>query len=494
MRQILFSGLIVSFALFMGRISGFFREVFVANTFGISSHSDLIIVFLTIPDILVNLLVGGALGMVIIPELKRLNDTEGRLFYLQALGFSALVFFIIAGIFSFFSVQLLSVFAPGIDYSVAKDVSFFLKISLLAIPLTVVAGVTTAYLNHKGRFFIPAMGTLIFNIVVVVFLLVAVRSDEKYFFHYLSIGICVAAFVRWVSFLLNDRFSSGSISLFSHNLLSYRLGKRYLQCVLASGFLFLIPVVIRASASELGPGTLSLANYALKLVDFPLAVFLTVFSVVFLPKLSLLYSEGKHNSFANLFWTACVLLFFIATLITQSVIYFPEQITSLIYNWGGVANENIENIANLVSIAIYSLIFQSINSFLISAHAARNDTAIPFIVSIGGLLFFVIINGMLELSVVGMLYLMNISYLLISILLLLSIRVKHKILNPYFGFSRTLKMIFVLIISVCVLDYFSRFSLEIVFSVMVCFFVSVLSFVAWLIIDKDLRTLVRTNA
>ncbi|WP_219927722.1 hypothetical protein, partial [Aeromonas sp. HMWF016] len=85
MKKLFISGLFVSFALFLGRISGFLRELFIASSFGVSKTSDLIIVLLSIPDVLVNLLVGGALGMILVPEQKKYTQELARIFYLQVL-------------------------------------------------------------------------------------------------------------------------------------------------------------------------------------------------------------------------------------------------------------------------------------------------------------------------------------------------------------------------------------------------------------------------
>ncbi|MEM7886056.1 hypothetical protein Q4Q91_19390, partial [Morganella morganii] len=70
MKKLFISGIIVSIALLIGRISGFFREIFVASIFGVSVHSDITILLLTVSDLLVNLLVGGAFSKVLIPAFK----------------------------------------------------------------------------------------------------------------------------------------------------------------------------------------------------------------------------------------------------------------------------------------------------------------------------------------------------------------------------------------------------------------------------------------
>ncbi|MBD6944233.1 hypothetical protein G4167_01665 [Vibrio parahaemolyticus] len=60
MKKIFLSALIVSLGLFIGRFSGFLREIIIANNFGATENSDFIVLLLTTPDFLVNLLMGGA--------------------------------------------------------------------------------------------------------------------------------------------------------------------------------------------------------------------------------------------------------------------------------------------------------------------------------------------------------------------------------------------------------------------------------------------------
>lgn len=83
MKKIFLSALIVSLGLFIGRFSGFLREIIIANNFGATENSDFIVLLLTTPDFLVNLLMGGAMSMALVPEFKKLNEEDSQLLYKQ---------------------------------------------------------------------------------------------------------------------------------------------------------------------------------------------------------------------------------------------------------------------------------------------------------------------------------------------------------------------------------------------------------------------------
>ena len=67
-RAILLSSIVVNAGILLGRLAGFAREALIAKNFGVSSEADVVILLLTVPDILVNLLVGSALTAALIPE------------------------------------------------------------------------------------------------------------------------------------------------------------------------------------------------------------------------------------------------------------------------------------------------------------------------------------------------------------------------------------------------------------------------------------------
>ncbi len=64
LRAILLSSIFLNTGLLLGRISGFIREALVAASFGASSEADIVVLMLTVPDLMVSLLMGGAMGAI----------------------------------------------------------------------------------------------------------------------------------------------------------------------------------------------------------------------------------------------------------------------------------------------------------------------------------------------------------------------------------------------------------------------------------------------
>lgn len=81
--RLISNALWISLGVFLGRVAGFVREILIAGQFGVSLEADIAVVLLTAPDVLTNLLMGGALSAVLIPRFKRfgIGVRSDALFY-----------------------------------------------------------------------------------------------------------------------------------------------------------------------------------------------------------------------------------------------------------------------------------------------------------------------------------------------------------------------------------------------------------------------------
>ena len=165
-KKILFSFIIVNLGIIFGRFSGFFREISIADIFGVSIYSDIAIILLTLPDIIINLLIGGALSSSLIPYMASNDEFKNRIAYQAGLLFF-LVFIFISVIFSINSEIIIKLIAPGFNRESVGLAIDYLPYVFYIIPLCVVTGVTTSYLNYNEKFMIPSLGTLFFNISLI---------------------------------------------------------------------------------------------------------------------------------------------------------------------------------------------------------------------------------------------------------------------------------------------------------------------------------------
>ena len=74
MSHYLRSSSILGLLILMGKALGFTRELILANQYGANSDSDIAILLLTFPDILVNVLISGGLAASLTPLLVKFES------------------------------------------------------------------------------------------------------------------------------------------------------------------------------------------------------------------------------------------------------------------------------------------------------------------------------------------------------------------------------------------------------------------------------------
>ncbi|AZQ11103.1 lipid II flippase MurJ [Shewanella khirikhana] len=426
MNKVLLAGLSVSFALFLGRVTGFLRDVIVASSFGISLDADMIILLLTIPDIVVNILVGGAIGLVLIPRFKAHNYVDRSALYIQALLISFVVFLAISFSLSFFSTSLLSLLSPGIVDMVSADFLWSLSVVLYSVPLIVMSGVTTAFLNSNDKFFVAALGTLIFNVVVIFFITFYFKFNlDSSVFNYVSISVIVAVTVRFLFLFYYSGLNNFQPSaVFRTDLVDKELARQYIFCVLGCVATLSFPILVRAYISLDGEGYLAISNFAMKLVDLPLGVVLTVFSIVFFPKLSETL-EPRH--FSRTFTNVACIIIVISIVITLVSYNCSTYIVELVYGRGSFTQDDINTVANFFKVFSLSLGLQGLISFIVAAFAAKADNSTPLWILAINISICIVSIHLLGLSSIDALIAMNIGFLSITISLLVVLNVKHQV-------------------------------------------------------------------
>lgn len=386
MPRLITSALWISVGIFLGRLAGFVREVSLAAKLGVTPEADVAVVLLTVPDALTNLLMGGALSAILIPRFKQLGAgiRADALFFKGSLIVGG-AFALIAALASYRADWLLALLAPGLDAVSIIQARKLLSLVIWVLPLTALAGVSTAYLQAHGRFFISAMGTLVFNAVVILFIFFGL---DNWGLSVLVIGIMFGAVLRWGSQLSRIRWCRGYYwRAVRWRLLGKGFGKRYLQAVVGGGLITLLPVLARAFASNNGEGSLALFSYAYKLVEFPLGVCVTVFSAAFFPVLSQAFARGDDPSAGIAMisrWILAISLSIATVLWAFSVLF-----TQLAFGYGKIGPDQVEAIGWLFAIGVLSLPLQGGCALMLSVFYAKGDTTTPLWISLGAFLGFI---------------------------------------------------------------------------------------------------------
>jgi len=433
LKKIALSGFILFSGLMLGRLLGLARDIYIASKFGATIESDILIIILTVPDAIFSLIASGAISAALIPEFKNLPKKDSSsLFIISSLiflGFSILIILILNSQ----DKLLTNLFSPGIPTNYIPLLQdSLIKVNWL-VPLTILAGVTTAFIHSKNKFFVPSLGSAIINILIIIGLFLLTKDIKN--INTLIICILIGGFVRWISQLWVIKKDLFSISKLKFQVINRQILHRYFYAVFSGGLLILYPVVARSFASFSEDGSISIVNYALKLVEVPANVAVTILSVVILPKLSQMYIEKKRNKFReiiqiNLFWSMAIASAITGVVIAQSSI-FIESIFGLSE---AITEKNIEVMSTLLIVGILSLPFQALIAVSTSVFYSEKNTKTPMIINITGFTILILLNllNINDTNVYKIVSFVLISYAITGLIFITKIEIKHKIINLKF--------------------------------------------------------------
>ncbi|WP_236232715.1 murein biosynthesis integral membrane protein MurJ [Pseudomonas tohonis] len=365
--SLLSAGLFLSFALLAGRLAGFAREIILASSLGLSIQADIAIILLTIPDLLVNLLLSGGMGIALIPALRSLNANKAAALFFQASLVVGAVFAAVSVLFVLLPSVCFWLLAPGLPDPLRYLDSWMIYIVAAAIPLTALSGVSTAALNSRDKFFVSGCGTLIFNLSIIASLLIAMSRGEQYL-AWLCFGILCGVVVRWWSQLLAMRDGVHGRLVVRHEwLVDNYLLRRFLVGLASSSLLVLVPVILRAGATNLGEGELAAFNYAIKLVELPIGILITTLATVAFPQLSAAHTKIDTSAFGRLLSDVMQRSLVLSAAVVLCGLPFIDSAVYLLFSSGRLDIEGLYHITRLAQVALLSVPFVAVSSLAAAA-------------------------------------------------------------------------------------------------------------------------------
>lgn len=391
-RSLLGAGLFLSLALMGGRLAGFGREVLLASSLGLSAEADVAIILLTVPDLLVNLLLSGGIGVALIPALRSATADKAAALFLQASLVVAGVFALLATLFVLAPAAWLWLLAPGMLDPLRWLDGWMIYVLAIAIPLTALSGVSSAALNAKDEFFVAGCGTLIFNLSIIVGLVIAMVEGGRYI-AWLCLGILCGAIVRWVSQLLalNSKRLPDEQGRANGWLMDRHLLRGFFAGIASASLLVLVPVALRAGASWLGEGELAAFNYASKLVELPLGILITTLATVAFPRLSEAHDRRDTVAFEALLNTSLQRSLVLSAAVVLCGFPFIDAAISLLFGAGKVGVAGLQHITLLTQIALVSVPCVGISSLAAAALNARRQPGVVLRRTIITMLFLPVI-------------------------------------------------------------------------------------------------------
>jgi putative peptidoglycan lipid II flippase len=293
----------LALSAFLSRALGYVRDAIISSKFGMTGQSDAYIQSFFIPDLLYQLLAGGALAAAFIPVFTNYlatgkEEDAWKVFSVVAtILLPVVTFFVIAA--EVLAVPLSYIAAPGFTQAQLLLVARLTRIVLPAQICFFMGGLLMGVQNAHGRFFGQAVGPLIYNIGIIVGGLLLSNSVGIAGFSWGALAGALIGNLLLQIFLVKRLGVKYRPSLDVRHPGVIKVGKLLLPVVLGLSLPQLAVRINRVFVSMLGEGRVLALNNADRVTQAPLGVFAQSAGIALLPTLSAQAAVGDMNAFRS---------------------------------------------------------------------------------------------------------------------------------------------------------------------------------------------------
>ena len=334
------STLTIGFFTLLSRISGFVRDVLMANLIGASWLSDAFFVAFKLPNFFRRLFAEGAFNAAFIPSFSSILTAEGRpaaiRFAGEVMSVLLVVLLVLNAIFIIFMPWITPAFAPGFANTPEK---FDLTVTLSQITFPYILFISLVsllggVLNSLGKFAAPAANPILLNLCMIAAML-GLNFLSPTPAHALAYGVFIAGLVQlgWIAYnckkndalppLLNPRLTR-QVRMMLLLMAPAALGSGVQQLNL------LIDVII---ASHI-PGAVSYLYYADRITELPIGMIGVAVGTVLLPMLSKQIRSGELAEARTSMNRALELVLLFGFPATAALCVIAEPIIRVLYQHG----------------------------------------------------------------------------------------------------------------------------------------------------------------
>ncbi|MDD2220808.1 MAG: murein biosynthesis integral membrane protein MurJ [Clostridia bacterium] len=291
----------------ISRLLGYLRDVFIYDKFGQNRITDAYNAAFSVPDFIYMILVGGALSAAFIPVfssyIAKNQEDEGWQVVSIIFNWVAVLLFALVGIGYLFTPQLINILVPGFNAQASDMAVNLTRIMFLQVIFMSLSGISMGVLHSYKIFWAPAVGSVCYNLGIILGGLLLAAPIEKHFPGYgiagFSVGVVVGAAINFLVQVPSLR-KVGVRYHFSFNLRHPGVQKL---------MILMLPVLIGLSvtqinlfinqnlASNLPEGMVAALRTAQRIMQVPIGVFAIAIAVAVFPTLTGQYAKGEHEEF-----------------------------------------------------------------------------------------------------------------------------------------------------------------------------------------------------
>ncbi len=375
-------------AFIASNLVGLVRQILVSRAFGTDTSLDAFYAAATLPDLLFNLMAGGALASAFIPTFtgflsKENHDGAWRLAS-SVTNISGLALAFFSGLAALFAPQLVQhvLFALNhkLDPALKNLTTDLLRIILIAPTIYGISGLCMAILNTHQKFLMPALAP-VFNwigwIIGILFLVPTMGIYGLAWGYVLGalmhLGIQIPGLLKLTGQRYFPTFGLNDPAVYD---VARLMGPRLLG-VMAVQVNFVINGII---ALSLGEGSLTAINVARMVMTMPLFVIAQSIATAALPTFAMQVSRGELSDMRSSLAATLRGIFLLSIPSTIGLILLRQPLVTALFQRGAFDATSTEMVSWALMWYTAGLVGHSVVEILSRAFYALHDTKTPVIV------------------------------------------------------------------------------------------------------------------
>ena len=369
------------------------RDIALASFLGTTAHADALLLAFFIPDVLGNNLLAAAIGITCVPIFTEVYINKSRQRFNQSVKSITIVLWLMCLVITLlaflFRGEIIEMIGKGLSpemKGIAVDLFAVMLPTMLLFPLiTIGSSISNIYNSFK----IPAFAPILFNLAflggIVVCMMLGVPRDEAVYTIAFSITAGVLAMMLlvwanverkgWVRF-----FNKEKVVWMSEELKSFfKIFTPYATVLFAYQSVLYIEKYL---ASLLEVGTIAGLNYAYRISQIPLWIFVAALTTFSFPSISKLKETNQHDELKKSVIKFLKLTLVIILPLTIVIQTLRQPIISILFRGGEFDDRSIGITSGILAGYAVAIIGQSIFMISIRFFMAIRRMTIPMLIVI----------------------------------------------------------------------------------------------------------------
>ncbi|HUV74457.1 MAG TPA: murein biosynthesis integral membrane protein MurJ [Anaerolineae bacterium] len=383
-------------AFILSRALGLGREIIIGSEFGTTRELDAYLAAFRIPDLIFQLIAGGALGSAFIPTfttyLARGREREAWRLASSIMNLVLVVLTacaVLAGLLAPWLVT--TVVVPGFTADEQALTVQLMRIMLVSPVVFGLSGVIMGILNSRQHFLLPALAPAVYNLCIIGG---AVLLAPTMGIHGLAVGVVAGSFMHLaiqIPQLVRQRMSYSPVIDVYHAGVR-EVGRLMLPRMLGLATMQINFMVNTFLASTLVEGSLAALNYAWLMMMLPQGIFAMGIATAAFPIFSELAATGRTDELRATLTETLRLILFVSIPSTVALIVLREPLTQLLLQRGRFDPSSTHAVAWALQFYALGLVAHSALEILTRGFYSMHDTRTPVAIGAGAMLLNIIFS------------------------------------------------------------------------------------------------------